>query len=87
MVTLVSLVPPYLCTMNLRSLLIVLLLLAFGVFNADAQCVMCKAVAEDSADAGGIGEGLNRGILYLMAVPYVLLGGLGWIFFRKKTRA
>ena len=52
--------------------------------QAVAQCVMCKAVAEDSAEAGGLGEGLNRGILYLMAVPYVLLGALGYIFFRKK---
>ena len=54
--------------------------------SADAQCVMCKAVAEDSAAAGGLGEGLNRGILYLMAVPYVLLGALGYIFFRKRAR-
>jgi hypothetical protein len=56
------------------------------VIGVDAQCVMCKAVAEDSADAGGLGEGLNRGILYLMAVPYVLLGALGYIFFRKRAR-
>lgn len=63
-----------------------LLLLALVLFEhqAVAQCVMCKAVAEDSAEAGGLGEGLNRGILYLMAVPYVLLGALGYIFFRKK---
>ena len=56
------------------------------IMSADAQCVMCKAVAEDSAAAGGLGEGLNRGILYLMAVPYVLLGALGYIFFRKRAR-
>lgn len=64
----------------------VLLVLAmvFIEHQAVAQCVMCKAVAEDSAEAGGLGEGLNRGILYLMAVPYVLLGALGYIFFRKK---
>lgn len=55
--------------------------------TAAAQCVMCKAVAEDSAEAGGLGEGLNRGILYLMAVPYVLLGTLGYIFFRKRRQS
>jgi hypothetical protein len=63
------------------------ILFVFSMFmSADAQCVMCKAVAEDSAAAGGLGEGLNRGILYLMAVPYVLLGALGYIFFRKRAR-
>jgi hypothetical protein len=55
--------------------------------TATAQCVMCKAVAEDSAEAGGLGEGLNRGILYLMAAPYVLLGTLGYVFFRKRRQS
>lgn len=47
---------------------------------------MCKAVA--ATDPGGnvyggaqaVGGGLNKGILFMMAVPYVLL----FIFFRKK---
>lgn len=63
---------------------LLVLAMVFIEHQAVAQCVMCKAVAEDSAEAGGLGEGLNRGILYLMAVPYVLLGALGYIFFRKK---
>jgi|TARA_B110000503_G_C7127761_1_gene405448 hypothetical protein len=51
--------------------------------DADAQCVMCKAVAEDSASDGGLGAGLNRGILYLMAIPYVLLSALFFVIYRK----
>lgn len=55
--------------------------------DVEAQCVMCKAVAEDSAADGGLGRGLNAGILYLMAIPYVLLATLGVVFFwRKKAR-
>lgn len=65
----------------LAAMILVVADVAFG------QCVMCKAVAEDSAEAGGLGEGLNRGILYLMAVPYVLLGALGYLFFRKRNAA
>ena len=35
---------------------------------------MCRVVAESSQDAGGtIADGLNIGILYLMAFPYILL--------------
>jgi len=49
----------------------------------DAQCVMCKAVAEDSAADGGLGAGLNKGILYLMAVPYILLSALFFVIYRK----
>ena len=49
----------------------------------DAQCVMCKAVAEDSAAEGAVGRGINQGILYIMAVPYLLLGILGYLIFKK----
>lgn len=47
---------------------------------------MCKAVVENGANPGvfggeqSIGRGLNTGILYLMAVPYVLL----FLLFRKR---
>lgn len=48
-------------------------------------CAMCKAVAQNESSGvfGGeqsIGRGLNRGILYLMAVPYALL----FLLFRKR---
>ena len=51
--------------------------------NLDAQCVMCKAVAEDSAAEGAVGRGINQGILYIMAVPYILLGTIGYLIFKK----
>lgn len=63
---------------------VLLLTLLFFTLSSDAQCVMCKAVAEDSAADGGLARGLNSGILYLMAIPYILLGTLYFVFFRKK---
>ena len=37
-----------------------------------AQCAMCKAVVEANLKEGGsAGAGLNEGILYLMATPYI----------------
>lgn len=60
-----------------------LLLLAIILFSVtaevSAQCSMCKAVAQ-TGDGGGKAAGLNPAILYLMAVPYILL----FFFFRKK---
>lgn len=61
-------------------LMVVLLLLAEV---AAGQCVMCKAVAEDSAAEGAVGRGINQGILYIMAVPYILLGILGYLVYKK----
>ena len=65
---------------------VLLLFAAFLLGSAveiEAQCVMCKAVAEDSAAEGAVGRGINQGILYIMAVPYILLGILGYLVFKK----
>lgn len=69
------------------STAVLVVLLAAVAVEAAAQCVMCKAVAEDSAEANGLGRGLNTGILYLMAVPYVLLGVFGYVWYRNRKRA
>ena len=55
--------------------------------NANAQCAMCKAVVEANLENGGsIGAGLNDGILYLMAMPYIsiLVVGLIWYNLKKE---
>ncbi len=41
---------------------------------AYGQCSMCKATAENGSE--DLAEGLNSGILYLMILPYVLIGGI-----------
>ena len=67
-----------------------ILFVLFALLVADfssAQCVMCKAVGEESANQGGIGSGLNQGIFFLMAVPYILIGIAGiflWKHFNKE---
>jgi hypothetical protein len=51
---------------------------------------MCKAVAESSREGGSpIAEGLNDGILYLMAFPYILMliVGIAWYRHSKKLKA
>ena len=51
-------------------------------FDADAQCAMCRAVLE-SESSGKAAEGINNGIVYLMAIPYVLVAGLFYFIYRK----
>ncbi len=46
-----------------------------------AQCVMCKAQAEAQAEESG--SGINSGIIYIMTIPYIILG----IVFHKQIIA
>ena len=66
-----------------------LLFLAFPE-NSDAQCAMCKAVTESNRQQSGeptFGANLNNAILYLMAVPYLVLTFLAFLFFKKQIMA
>ena len=55
-----------------------------------AQCAMCRATVENNLNSGAssIGAGLNSGILYLMAFPYILLSVIAFVWYRnyKKTK-
>ncbi|TVZ58598.1 hypothetical protein NA63_1101 [Flavobacteriaceae bacterium MAR_2010_105] len=62
----------------------------FLTMETSAQCAMCRAVLE-SEEGQTTAEGVNNGIMYLMAIPYILVAGMGfliyWKFFRKKSNA
>ncbi|MET7029703.1 hypothetical protein [Sediminicola luteus] len=69
--------------MKNKSILVVLTLLAvFLPQLMEAQCAMCRAVLESEADTSAA-EGINNGIVYLMAVPYILVAGLFYFIYRK----
>lgn len=74
---------------NTALLFFLVLAIFFVGIDAEAQCAMCKATAESATENvdKGIGEGLNSGIVYLMLIPYVLLGTVAMVFFRKKIFA
>ncbi|KPM31366.1 Hypothetical protein I595_2633 [Croceitalea dokdonensis DOKDO 023] len=48
----------------------------------EAQCSMCRAALQSESDTSQA-EGINNGIVYLMAIPYILVGGLFYIIYRK----
>jgi hypothetical protein len=61
-----------------RALPYLILMLVFTLvmtLDADAQCAMCKKVAEgkDVVNKGSVAKNLNGAILYLMAIPYFAL--------------
>ncbi|MCC6542402.1 MAG: hypothetical protein IT225_09300 [Flavobacteriales bacterium] len=72
---------------NLLPLLLLAIVLLVPDVVLAQGCAMCKAVVQNNEGSGhafggtqAIGKGLNSGILYLMAVPYVLL----FLLFRKR---
>ena len=72
---------------NLTAILVVVLLFQLISMESFGQCAMCKAVVESSnGSQGGVAEGLNKGILYLMGVPYLLIATVGLVFFRDKIK-
>jgi len=76
---------------KILAILLFFLLVVTVSPNANAQCAMCSVNAEQSVKNGNTqGKGLNTGILYLLAVPYLLVAGIGalWYFnYRKKNTA
>jgi hypothetical protein len=64
-----------------------ILLLVFTIISNDtlAQCAMCKSNLEMAREGGGtnVGNTLNMGILYLLALPYLVAGVFGFIYYRN----
>jgi hypothetical protein len=55
--------------------------------SAAAQCPMCRMSAESNLQNGGqAGKGLNNGILYMLATPYLLVGFIGYIWWRNRRK-
>lgn len=52
---------------------------------SEAQCAMCRAVLE-SEEGQKTAEGINNGIVYLMAIPYLLVGALFFFVYKKMKK-
>lgn len=52
-----------------------------------AQCPMCRMSAESNLENGGTaGKGLNNGILYMLATPYLIVGVIGYLWWRNRRK-
>jgi len=51
----------------------------FMFLETNAQCAMCRAVLE-SEEGQGTAKSINDGIVYLMAIPYILVGGAIFLY-------
>ncbi len=68
-----------------------LVLLTFALsllpFVSFAQCAMCRAALESSGNTAKV-EAVNDGIVFLMAIPYIIVAGIGFVvykmYYKKK---
>lgn len=65
------------------------LVLSLGLAGtAAAQCPMCKTSLESNRKEKGLqktyGNGVNDGILYLLAAPYLIVGTVGYFWWKNQ---
>lgn len=74
---------------TLKTLLfcIVFGLMMVSVKPVMAQCAQCAATVETNAKSGDTtANGLNKGILFLLACPYLAVGIVGYIWYKNYKR-
>jgi hypothetical protein len=73
--------------LKLLLTIFVFTLLTGSIKVANAQCAQCAATVETNNKSGaGTTRGLNNGILFLLAAPYLAVGIAGYVWYRKYRR-
>lgn len=72
---------------SLKVIIVVILLTFFQILDVAAQCPMCKMSLQSNLQNGGSqGNGINAGIMYLLLTPYVLVGGIAYVWYRNRKK-
>lgn len=75
-------------TKNVAKHLFLFFFLSLLSLDLSAQCAMCRATLENNVSNGNIGiaAGINFGILYLFAAPYVVIALIAFFWYRTSKR-
>lgn len=74
---------------NFNASALLFLLSFFYTIATNAQCAMCRAALESEGNTAKA-KGINDGIVYLMVIPYVLVGLVCFAVYKmyqKKIKA
>lgn len=70
-----------------KALLLILLVFSLTSVKipvSKAQCAMCSINADQGVENGNTQtKGINAGVLSLLAAPFLLMGGIGFLWYRK----
>lgn len=63
------------------------LLLGSISYTTEAQCAMCGSTVNTASNEGSKeADGLNLGILYMLAIPYIAVMGIGFLWYKKYRK-
>ena len=71
---------------NIKNKITFSLFTFYFTLSTSAQCAMCRAVLESGEDQSAA-EGINDGIMFLMAVPYILVAAVIYIIYRNYSKS
>jgi hypothetical protein len=64
------------------------LLLLAASSPAFSQCAMCAGQVETAHSAGSsVAEGVNKGVLYIFMMPYLITGTIAYFWWRTRKKA
>jgi uncharacterized membrane protein len=65
------------------SFLLIVSLVVIAGTVVNAQCAMCTGQVETSTNAGSsVALGINKGVLYIFMMPYLVIGTLLYFWWR-----
>ncbi len=67
----------------MNRVILILLIFLLSSTESFAQCSMLSAIMETDQQYEAA-KGLNRGIVYLMSIPYILVGLIIWKIYRTN---
>ena len=68
---------------NIRASIIYLLVALLIPILSQAQCAMCRAALQGEGNQSQA-EAVNDGIIYLMIIPYILVGAIGFYVYQSR---
>ncbi len=70
----------------MKKAIIFFLLFALVLVSSDvfAQCAMCTKTASQLGEKSALG--LNQGILYLVGMPFVIVGVIGYRWWKNQPK-
>lgn len=76
-----------------KALFLFLFIVSAACVDVSAQCPMCKTALKSNqsnkeAVSNSYGKGINKGILFLMAFPYIMgsIGLVVYVKYRKRQK-
>jgi len=68
--------------------LLILIFTITNIISVNAQCAMCRAQLENNVSEGeiGIAAGINIGIMYLFATPYIVVAVVAYLWYRNSRK-